>query len=427
MKLSSYLKRLVNLWCLFIGTNLIVPSYISISTGVIELSLDRIVFIILFLFWIVGIANFTVVRKIIRGNLKRNKGVVVLFLSICVLQWLSVFLSIDFAISFKRYLYYFIYIFLGFFFYFTIPIDDATLRKVGNTILISSIIIIGLSFLEFLLGANPFVQFFGVQPSNEFQEWIISNDKMRGGVRRVMASFPHPLVLAQYIVIFIPVLLFLRRFLVNKFRVTIVVVLLGVCAYFPKSRAAFVILALFLLFFFYNFLVNKKIRFDTKVVIGFLAVGILMLTLTSLNYNVLVENFGGHDMLKDENRSNQFIMTIPLLVDHFFTGYGFGMGADVLGYANSKGVVTIDNFFITLALDNGILLTVIFIIFLIAILLKYFGIRGELRYLWLSILLFVVNLFTLSLTSLHPLVFSLIGLFLILRTNKNYNGRNSFS
>jgi len=62
----------------------------------------------------------------------------------------------------------------------------------------------------------------------------------------------------------------------------------------------------------------------------------------------------GETQASDEARREQLRLGIPKVLTHPW-GYGTARGADELGYAGPSGIVTIDNYFLLVALDWGIL------------------------------------------------------------------------
>lgn len=83
---------------------------------------------------------------------------------------------------------------------------------------------------------------------------------------------------------------------------------------------------------------------------------------------------GGAQAASTEARKEQVRMGIPMLF-HRPWGYGIGRGADKLGYTNGGGVLTIDTYWLLIALDYGVLGFLLFYgMILIAVGHGFFGI-----------------------------------------------------
>jgi hypothetical protein len=121
----------------------------------------------------------------------------------------------------------------------------------------------------------------------------------------------------------------------------------------------------------------------------------------------------------NQARIDQFHMSIPKLLTHPW-GYGVGRGGESLGYTNLAGSLTIDVYYVLVAMEYGIIgFFVFFGIFAVAIgySLKYVAFAktedNELRFafpLCISLFIFIVAKAFFAQEDNHPIVFMLAGI-----------------
>lgn len=126
---------------------------------------------------------------------------------------------------------------------------------------------------------------------------------------------------------------------------------------------------------------------------------------------------GGEHQFSTEARLTQVDNGIPLIFQRPF-GYGVGRGADVLGFTNGEGTLTIDSYYLSVGLEYGVPgFIAYFGMFIVA---AYYGFRSVLKsdseeraYLMpfvISLVVFLVIKSIFSQESNHPLVFMMLGI-----------------
>jgi hypothetical protein len=132
---------------------------------------------------------------------------------------------------------------------------------------------------------------------------------------------------------------------------------------------------------------------------------------------------GGAQQASTEARVTQMHMGLPLVVKNPL-GYGMGQGAGILGYRVPSGQLTIDSYYLSLALDFGVIGFAAFMIMVGAAI--FLSMRMELRavpsstvdrmYLpiFQTLTAFVVIKSVFSQQDNHPIIFMVIGLLLAL-------------
>ena len=108
-------------------------------------------------------------------------------------------------------------------------------------------------------------------------------------------------------------------------------------------------------------------------------------------------------------RSAQFLLARPLL------GYGVGNAATVLGFGRDEnGLGTIDNYYLTVALETGFSGLLVFLLIAGWFVVGFFRSERRWRSLYFTLIVVFVNLLTLSVVELHPLIYMLFALLLVL-------------
>jgi hypothetical protein len=127
----------------------------------------------------------------------------------------------------------------------------------------------------------------------------------------------------------------------------------------------------------------------------------------------------GSEKFSDESRIEQLHIGLPKILSHPW-GYGISMGAETLNFRPFGGRLTIDNYYLDIALEYGVLgFIVYYSMFLISI---YYGLRTLLRFRRLDREVEMLTPITIALTTFfiikssfseqdnHPLVFMMLGM-----------------
>ncbi len=144
---------------------------------------------------------------------------------------------------------------------------------------------------------------------------------------------------------------------------------------------------------------------------------LLQQDLISQSVGVLFEN---KDLLSDSNRMDQVTSAIPLIDKSTFFGYGFGRGAEILDFGSLDGSPTIDNYFLTLILNSGLVGFIIFTLFYLNVIYKYFKVNKRNKLIITALIFFLINLFTLSITENHTIFYFFLAFLLVVDEKQNY-------
>lgn len=415
----SYIKfcdRLILLLCLFFIVYILVPKYIAFSVGFFYLSADRVILAFLLLYWIFGLLIYKSINKLFRKRLRSTKNISLLLFFFLLLQFISVLNSVDFEMSLKRFLSFFLYIVVSYFVILSVPLKNAYLTRIAKTFLFASILLIGISIFEIMLNQNVFAGFLDSTSLTEYQQQNLKG-KIRGNERRIQASFANPLTYGQYIVMIIPILFFLKNWLKRKWLVNITILALITVSFMIRSRSVTIILILSFLYGLNYLIFLKKLMVSSKILTLLLVSFLVLFVYYQIDFKIVEEFFGEKKLIGDAGRASQIAMAVPLINDNFLFGFGFGTGSNILGFGDLDGTSSIDNYFLTVVLDSGLFTLVLFVFILYKIFIKYFKTRKQNKLIVVGLIFFIINLFTLSITEVHPIFYFFVALLLTLESS----------
>lgn len=410
---TKYNRLLIKLLLIYLVTYVTLPKYLAFSVGFFYLSADRIILMVLLILYFFGILLFKRTFSNLGLRVKENKLVVILIVLICLLQLASIFNSADVVFSIKRFMNHAISALLPFFIILSLNRNSLSLTKLGNYILFSLFILTLILGAEIILERNVFENLLVGESLTDYQQQQIE-EKFRGDGRRIQGTFANPLTLGHFILLMIPSLLFFKHYMNKNLTINLLIIALISLSIFVKSRTVFILIILFLLFTFYQFIKSKRVGLGSKIlfvlVISLMSISILVFLTESFSIETF---FGGQKLTEDSNRSIQIAMAIPLIANNWGLGYGFGMGAQILDFGTLGGKRgTIDNYFLTVILESGAFTFVLFVLFFIKSLMMFFKANRIEKNLVFGFILFLINLITLSVAEVHSIFYLLLAIYL---------------
>jgi O-antigen ligase len=198
-------------------------------------------------------------------------------------------------------------------------------------------------------------------------------DKMRGGNYRLQATFAHPLLLVQYIAFALPLTAYVAIESRSSFYRTIswiAVPYLIATSLFTGSRSALVaivvVLMMLALLYIYRTIHKRQLLLLATVVSFGLVISTLALFAVVTLTHFDMSYFTGRSLTEIQSSGARLKMLqngIPLVLNHPALGYGIGTAATVLGFTGEQNALTIDNFFLSLALESGFVGLLIYFVF----------------------------------------------------------------
>ena len=389
------------------------PAYAVIKIGALPgLNLQRIFIILLIISWLFSLLSSQRSYNELIKKIKSYRYLVFNLVAYFLWRYISVSKSDNFILSFYAATNEFVSHFILFMIGFTVWHSSKQLSRVVFLLIVLSIIISLIGIYECHVEKNIFEQF--VPITSEYTSQALEA-KIRDSYR-VQATFEHPLVLAEYFVFVIPLALAMAvnsRFLFYRILGSAAVILDGLALWKTGSRTGIVVLiGLGFLAAAWKFWLLLKRSKDYKVVGLLFALLPVLLAIAALGFlviNHLLQGRSSEEASSTVTRIVQLDLGIPLILNHPLLGYGPGTGAMLLDIRNQSGLPTIDNYYLSIALESGLPALVLFTFafgYIILLSLKSlrfgFAFNGGFS---LAFIGFVLCLPALSITAFFPLVF----------------------
>ena len=245
-------------------------------------------------------------------------------------------------------------------------------------------------------------------------------------IYRVQGKYTTPLGLAEYMAMATPFILhFAMAGRTHLIKLAAAISLPVVCWVIIVTDSRLGVVGFLLSFLFYLFFWGvQRWRQDQQSLFGpavtlaypLLFVGFIVATFTVRRLRSMVWGSGAQ-AASDQSRQVQVEMGLQDIVERPW-GYGIGQAADALGFSSPSGILTIDNYYLSIALEIGIIGFIVYYgMFLVAI------VRGgvmafdqrEPEQLWIipaviSLTNFVIIKSVLSQQEGHSLAFALLGM-----------------
>ena len=245
------------------------------------------------------------------------------------------------------------------------------------------LVICGLCLIEFLLGQNLFSRF----ATNLDRAAIVTETVVRQEGHRVKATFEHPLTLVHFIAIVFPFVLINRLRSSSNFVSYGLLILCAAVMLLTRSRSAVVLMLA--LGFVYFVVVSRRYSFDQRLLLWIFFGSVFVVFLFALI--AFASEFYGKSLFSSDARYAQLVNSYYAISAEPFFGYGPGYPLGVLLYdlsrefANSGALKlweanagSIDNRFLSIALESGIPSLLLFVGFNVVVLLKAFRLLGVL-------------------------------------------------
>jgi hypothetical protein len=277
-----------------------------------------------------------------------------------------------------------------------------------------------------------FDKFITVSESDPGTLQSILTDKFRGGHYRAQGTFAHPMVLAEFLAMMVPlavaVFLHSKRFLLRAITAGFVPLAIAMILASRSRSGIAVLLAALLLVGLLMMLPRKRLASQRGSSSVLLIIAFLLPVLITSAYfagseiTSLVVGRNQGEANSTMTRLSMLEKGIPLILDSPFLGYGNGMGAVKLGFFDGVRY-NIDSYLLSTALDAGVPGLFAFVtVFCIAVLL---GLRGYTQredmvgsasgLIAVSLVMLIGVKSVLSITSGFTLAYVLIAALIVLR------------
>lgn len=341
----------------------------------------------------------------------------------------SVFVLDDAPIGFQ--LKYIVEQFLGYEFLFVIILSQIQtsfeVEKFIRIFMFCTLPLLAFALAEHVIGRTIFAYIVSVDYDESGRIAAGLLPKIRDGFHRLQASFEHPLVFGQYLSMSLPLLMYFFLKKNNKLisRVialfSMLITILLIYATGLRSSLAISIITSVLMITFSPLLINR-LKLDIPMLLRVIGISIfacvacyfLLLVIPEIITSKSAETASSSDA-----RVYMFLHGLPYIISSPILGYGPGSAPFLAGVMVTGGFYSIDNFYLSLALDSGLVCLFGFTMtagYAIWLLCRSFfmPINSDLRLmvicLSLSVVIYASTLVVLSISSNNYIYFILLAL-----------------
>lgn len=223
--------------------------------------------------------------------------------------------------------------------------------------------------IEWRLQSNVFTKLLPSDPTQmEAMEWILI-DKARSGVYRVSSTFSHPLALAEYLCMCLPLAaaacIFSKK-ITSRIFFSLLFLLMLLVIYLTQTRSAIVAVGVVLGSF--GFLIGWRSAGNRKrlgialfgwSVLLTLAIGSVALLGVTMS---LIEGRNAGEAGSTQARLEMASRAKTLVSEQPIIGYGPGLGALKIGHmANNPNSLTIDSYYLSVVIETGLVGVMLFL------------------------------------------------------------------
>jgi len=436
--LASTLNRpLEILFFTFLCVLVVWPNYLAVAIpGLPWITLVRLVAVPLLVVFLICLSTSKAVRSTLAHTIKSSRVVVSLYIGFALIQTLSIVFSPDVGGSFDRYITAQTTWTSIFFISMLVYSRPARIQLWAALLWATAVIVAVLGVWEYKLGhvvwAGHVPSFLKID-NPDVQRIMAGQMRANTGVYRVQSTFSTSLGLGEFIAYALPFILYfaIENYpRIVRFLALAVVPLLFFVVNASGSRAGMIGFLLTLLAYLlaWGAIRWRRVRgglLGPAIVWAYPVTVALFFTATIFIGRLHRMVWGGAETgPSTDARRIQYEMGWPKILSHPW-GYGIGRGAITLGFVEPNGMLTIDTYYLTVALEYGVLGFILYFgAFLFAVggatrsVLAPFDRRnreaGFLLPAGICLINFVVIKSVFAQQDNHPLVFMVLGMALAL-------------
>lgn len=421
---------LYKLFFAFIVALLCWPDYLAIALpGMPWVTAIRLTGLPLMLIMLICLSVSEKFRSDLLSIINSERKIWIMLLIFTAIAFLSIFFSIDRSQSSNK---FFVAIvnWVGIFFVACATFGDEKYRDRFVAILLFSVILLcGLAIPEWMNSRLPWADsipsFLKIEDEN-VKKILQGSARTTTGIYRVQSKFTTPLGFAEFLAISAPFVLYMvisGRNIATKILACAFVPVIFFCIVKTDSRLGIVgfglaFLAYFGLWSCKRWFQNRSSLFGPAITIAYPVIMTVVLLSTFFVGRIRNSVWGtGAQSFSTQAREQQLDMAIPKLLNQPW-GYGIGQGADAVGFLNIADVLTLDSYYITIAMEMGVIGFIIYYgMFAAAIIYScyyYIVCKDDVAKLLapvsIALINFVVIKSVFSQQEAHPLVFAILGM-----------------
>lgn len=342
------------------------PNYLAIAVpGLPWMALSRLLLFVCCILFLISIAFSAQNREIIKETLQQHSAMRTLLLMFLAIQLVTLPLSSDIGDSLNKLFSYYIYWIFVFFISLIVFQEEKAVVRWSQILLFGAFVLCVITVREVQIGrilwAGHIPSF--LQVDDPVVQRILSLVKMRAGEYRAKATFSTPLSFAEFMVLVIPFAMsrmmnakrLIMRFVFAAFIVFMIWAIIATGSRLGMIGLAITMLGYALLWGIRRRNLRRTDLLGPTVVMLYPAL-LILFSAAVMSSNRLYVMFigGGQHQASNEAREVMMARGIPMIVKNPI-GHGPGRGGQTLGYTNPAGQLTIDNYFLNIGLEYGVI------------------------------------------------------------------------
>jgi hypothetical protein len=360
------------------------PTYFTFKlSGLPSIDGRKLAFVILFLVLLYRIFGDSIWLARYRHSTSIFKAVLYILMCYTFLRFASAFSSKDvffsvISVFWECLYYYFVLVFFALF------CDVARAKKhISSSIINFGFILSLFVAYEYFSGENLFTRFLPIY--SDMKEMMMLS-RIRDGSLRAQGSFEHPLAMAEYAVVFFS--FSLAAVLFDKGKSKKFICFFGFlcaifCALASGSRSSVIALMLSAACIFSFFAIqargfNRSSYEAMAIKLSLFAVFLIAVVALIPILMILAEGRTAAESMSSEARISMYFNGLKAIAESPILGSGVGESVYMAGLEGSGGVLTIDNYFLVIAIDSGVPALIMFL--LIAIIPILLGLNLIVRF-----------------------------------------------
>jgi hypothetical protein len=423
---GNFARRLINLWAVLLGA---CPAYLPFKFGPLPgLNPLRLCFGAIFLTWLCGLVMSSQLRKSLSKNFSHSRWTALAFMTLFAWQLVCAMLGDEAAFSLYYTLKSIATANIMFLVAMTFFRSWADIRRTMVYLMLGSLISCVAALVEWKLQSNIFLNYLPVDRDQlADMDWILA-DKSRGGEYRVSGTFSHPLALAEYLCMLLPIILTLAwksLSRIARWTAALLIPVLLVVVYSSHTRSSVVAVAssLLVLAILFGIRAARQRKRAGLAMLGWMTIVTTLSCAAAFSAGVGYLAQGRTSEEAGSSRARIWMVQrgIALLEDRPIQGYGPGLAALKIGPAPGQRNLTIDSYFLSVALESGYVGLLLFSVGIVAVLSRTLAValRTQDANYWIiiAIAMGIVSSLTikiiLSLTNNLDLLYFFIGISMV--------------
>jgi O-antigen ligase len=410
------------------------PNYAELKFGGLpNLAPDRLLRIALFFGFVIIFFTNSAPVQLMKQRLEKHWVLVFALTAFYGMRILSAFLSPNTVFQLYVFLKNEFLVSFPVFFYALLAIRDTkSIKKILITLVVSGFIASIVALIDFYKKKNLFMD---LVPVNTDYLMSVFLDKTRDDSYRAQGTFEHPIMLGQFFIFLIPIVWITFRQSKNIIY-SLFYLLTGFLSlatiYISGSRAALglglIVILIITLYEIYEWSKISKHRILQYLILSQIPIPIFALIIASYTYKQSLIGGTQETLSSTNSRLDMLIGGIPKIFESPVYGHGLGEAISVFSLVGRAGIQTLDNYYILLGLETGIIcLLLFFIIFSVTFIqMAKFGITEKSKESSLAfsfaLILFIYTI-QMAIHSLHQqiwLVYLLMACYIVLQQNLHF-------